>query len=63
MWNEIPLAQNPGKGFMFSNKKLNGGRIALPLVYGEARGGEVSRLPVHFAPVPERKRQCPSTSC
>jgi hypothetical protein len=21
-WNEIPLAPNPGKGFMFSNKKL-----------------------------------------
>jgi hypothetical protein len=37
MWNEIPLAQNPGKGFMFSNKKLSGGRIVLPLVYGEAR--------------------------
>jgi hypothetical protein len=38
MWNEIPLAQNPGKGFMFSNKKLNRGRIVLPLVYGEVRG-------------------------
>jgi hypothetical protein len=56
LWNEIPLAPNPGKGFMFSNKKLNGGRIALPLLYGDARVGEVSRLPVHFAPVPERKR-------
>ena len=30
---------------MFSNKKLNGGRIGLPLVYGEARGREVSRSP------------------
>jgi hypothetical protein len=38
MWNEIPLAHSPGKGFMFSNNKLNGGRIGLPLVYGEARG-------------------------
>jgi hypothetical protein len=63
MWNEIPLAQNPGKGFMFSNEKRAGGRVVLPLAYGEARGGEVSRLPVHFAPVPERKRRCLSTSC
>jgi hypothetical protein len=37
-WKEIPLAQNPGKGFMFSNEKRAGGRIVLPLAYGEARG-------------------------
>jgi hypothetical protein len=45
-WNEIPLAQNPGKGFMVSNKKLNGGRIVRPLAHGKAqgmRGGPVIR--------------------
>jgi hypothetical protein len=28
MWNEIPLAQNLGKGFMFSNGKQTGGRVS-----------------------------------
>jgi hypothetical protein len=28
MWNEIPLAQNLGKGFMFSNRKRTGGRVS-----------------------------------
>jgi hypothetical protein len=36
-WKEIPLAPNPGNGFMFSNEKRAGGRIVLPLAYGEAR--------------------------
>lgn len=38
-WNEIPLAQNPGKGFMFSNEKRAGGRIVQPFgAMGKARG-------------------------
>jgi hypothetical protein len=37
MWNEIPLAPNPGNGFMFSNEKRAGGRIVLPLAYGVVR--------------------------
>jgi hypothetical protein len=44
MWNEIPLAQNPGKGFMFSNKKLKRRPYRAAGVYGGARGGEVSRF-------------------
>jgi hypothetical protein len=47
------LHRNPAKVSCHS-KKLNGGRILLPWVYGEHAGREVSRLPVHFAPVPER---------
>jgi hypothetical protein len=39
MWNEIPLAQNPGKGFMFCNEKRAGGRIVLPFgVMGKRAG-------------------------
>jgi hypothetical protein len=38
LWNEIPLAQNLGKGFMFSNKKLPAGRIALLIGVWEASG-------------------------
>ena len=47
MWNEIPLAQNPGKGFMFGNKilKRRPYRAAVG-VWGSTRGrfGPVTRL-------------------
>jgi hypothetical protein len=47
MWNEIPLAQNPGKGFMFGNKilKRRPYRAAVG-EWGSTRGrfGPVTRL-------------------